>query len=58
MNPVDPTQRRAWIPPQITDLPPLVHLTLQTGGGINGTGGSGGIGFSFVKLLTGSSEAV
>lgn len=58
MTTVIQSARRLWVRPQVTELPPLVELTLQTGGAINGNGGSGGIGFSFVKLLTGSTESV
>jgi hypothetical protein len=37
-----PRARRAWIHPQVTDLPRLTELTLLTGPGIPGGGGTGG----------------
>ena len=44
------TPRRAWVVPAVTALPPLEHLTLQTGGDIGGlcTPG-GGCTFSFLS---------
>jgi hypothetical protein len=36
------SRRRAWVRPQVTDLPRLTELTLLTGGGIPGGGGTGG----------------
>ena len=40
-NPL-PAEKRNWTPPQITDLPRLTDLTLQTGSPIGGGGGTGG----------------
>ena len=37
-----PRPRRAWTPPAVTELPKLTELTLQTGGGIPGSGETGG----------------
>ncbi len=50
--------RTTWVAPQITELPPLTALTLQTGGAVNGSGNSAGVGFSFVKLISGGGTAV
>lgn len=45
-QPTDPQQQpvQPWVTPEITDLPPLTDLTLQTGigPGIPGRGGIGG----------------
>jgi hypothetical protein len=45
--------RRPFVVPTLTELPPLVALTLQTGAPIDGGGGSSGIGFSLARLLIG-----
>ena len=52
MMPADspPARPRVWVAPVVTELPPLTHLTLQSGGGgtgdaIGGSGGSGGLVF-------------
>lgn len=42
--------RRPWQPPVLTALPPLVQLTLQTGGPITGTCGSSGCSFGAVPV--------
>ena len=34
--------RKAWVCPEVRDLPKLTDLTLLTGSPIPGTGGSGG----------------
>jgi hypothetical protein len=34
--------RLAWVSPELTELPRLTELTLQTGGVIPGTGNTGG----------------
>ena len=34
--------RRAWVSPEVTDLPRLTELTLQTGPSVPCGGGSGG----------------
>jgi len=37
------TAKRPWTAPEVSDLPRLTELTLQTfGGGIDGGGGTGG----------------
>lgn len=43
-----PAPRRAWVRPQVADLPRLTELTLQTGPGIPGGGGTGGGGGTVV----------
>ncbi len=35
-------KRRPWTVPEVEALPPLTELTLQSGGAIPGSGGSGG----------------
>jgi hypothetical protein len=40
--PVSREGRRAWVRPTVEELPPLTDLTLQTGPGIPGGGGTGG----------------
>ena len=52
------SQKATWVSPTVTELPPLTALTLQTGGAVNGSGNSGSVGFSFVKLISGRGEAV
>ncbi|MDH3369679.1 MAG: hypothetical protein OEO17_17720 [Gemmatimonadota bacterium] len=37
-----PTEKKRWTKPQITDLPRLTDLTLQTGSPIGGGGDTGG----------------
>lgn len=45
--------RRPWQPPVLTELPPLVQLTLQTGGGpITGNCGPSGCTFGAVPVST------
>ena len=39
---VEPRARTPWIRPEVTELPPLTELTLQTGDPIGGGGGTGG----------------
>lgn len=39
---VEAGERAPWVPPEVTELPPLTDLTLQTGDPIGGGGGSGG----------------
>lgn len=34
--------KRPWVKPEVTQLPPLTELTLQTGAPIGGGGGGGG----------------
>ena len=58
MSELAKTHRASWVAPQIVELPPLTALTLQTGGAVNGAGSSTGVGFSFVKLISGGGEAV
>jgi hypothetical protein len=42
-HPDDPIPlRRPWVTPQLTELPRLTDLTLQTGFPIGGGGGTGG----------------
>jgi hypothetical protein len=41
-------QRRAWVRPEVADLPRLTELTLQTGPGIPGNGGPGGGGSTVI----------
>ncbi|MDB4947749.1 MAG: hypothetical protein JWM27_398 [Gemmatimonadetes bacterium] len=36
------SEKRAWTSPEVAELPRLTDLTLQTGPGIPGGGGSGG----------------
>jgi len=40
--------RRAWLRPEVADLPRLTELTLQTGPGIPGNGGTGGGGSTVI----------
>jgi hypothetical protein len=40
--------RRPWVRPAVTDLPRLTELTLATGPGIPGSGGTGGGGSTVV----------
>jgi hypothetical protein len=40
--------RRAWVRPEVADLPRLTELTLQTGPGIPGGGGPGGGGSTVI----------
>jgi hypothetical protein len=40
------TEKKSWTKPQITDLPRLTDLTLQTGSPIGGIGDRGGGGSS------------
>ena len=40
--------RRAWVSPQVTDLPRLTELTLQTGSGIPGGGSTAGGGSTVI----------
>lgn len=42
------TERRAWVAPEVADLPRLTQLTLQTGPGIPGGGGTGGGGSTVI----------
>lgn len=37
-----PANKRPWVAPEITELPPLTQLTLLTGAGIPGSGAGGG----------------
>lgn len=37
--------RRAWVQPQVEELPPLIDLTLQSAIPIGGSGGPGGVSF-------------
>lgn len=39
-----PSQRAAWEPPTLEELPPLTELTLQSGPPIGGGGDTGGSG--------------
>jgi hypothetical protein len=51
MNDTSPTtavRRRPWLAPRIEDLPRLSDLTLSTGPGIPGSGGTGGGGSTVV----------
>ena len=41
-------RRRAWVRPTLTALPRLSDLTLSTGPGIPGNGGTGGSGSTVV----------
>ncbi len=41
-----PNEKQRWVKPEITDLPRLTDLTLQTGSPIPGTGGTGSGGSS------------
>lgn len=43
-----PAPRRAWVRPEVADLPRLTELTLQTGPGIPGGGGAGGGGSTVI----------
>ncbi|MGD8700481.1 MAG: hypothetical protein PVJ43_14385 [Gemmatimonadales bacterium] len=43
---VEPRVRAPWVRPEVTELPPLTELTLQTGDPIGGGGDTGGGGSS------------
>jgi hypothetical protein len=45
-EPVEAGVRAPWVPPEVTELPPLTDLTLQTGDPIGGGGDTGGGGSS------------
>jgi hypothetical protein len=45
-EPVEAGVRAPWVSPEVTELPPLTDLTLQTGDPIGGGGGTGGGGSS------------
>ncbi len=40
--PPDARRKRPWVPPEVTELPRLTDLTLQTGSPIGGIGDPGG----------------
>ena len=41
-TPAPHASRRGWVRPQVAELPRLTELTLSTGPGIPGNGGTGG----------------
>lgn len=47
-TPARPQPRRAWVRPEVADLPRLTELTLQTGPAIPGGGGPGGGGSTVI----------
>lgn len=41
-SPGDDSRKRAWVAPEVEELPRLTDLTLQTGSPVSGGGGSTG----------------